>query len=121
MANGETGATACDHYHRFEGLSETLKMLKDDYVGTLPIFITENGMAWDDTVQNGAVDDLARARYLFDHLAQGHAARANGANVQGYFYWSLLDNFEWAFGYEKCFGMVHVNLETLQRVPKNSF
>ncbi|NOR61790.1 MAG: beta-glucosidase [Rhodobacteraceae bacterium] len=103
------------------GLSETLQMLKDNYIENLPIYITENGMAWDDTMQNGTVDDLARTNYLFDHLAQVKSARAEGANIQGYFYWSLLDNYEWAFGYEKRFGMIYVDFETLQRVPKNSF
>ncbi len=104
-----------------EGLAETLQMLKTDYVEDLPIYITENGMAWDDTVHNGTVDDPARSNYLFGHLAQVSAAQADGANIQGYFYWSLLDNYEWAFGYEKRFGMIHVDFETLERVPKNSY
>ena len=104
-----------------EGLGETLKMLQQDYIADLPLFVTENGMAWADVPQNGVIDDPVRSRYLFDHLAQVQAAIASGANVQGYFYWSLLDNFEWAFGYEKRFGMIHVDFETQKRTPKNSF
>ena len=104
-----------------EGLSDTLQMLKADYIDDLPVLITENGMAWDDSVQNGAVDDPERAAYLFDHLAKVKSALEAGVNIQGYFYWSLLDNYEWAFGYEKRFGMIHVDFETFERVPKNSF
>jgi len=99
-----------------EGLAETLKMLTQDYVGPLPVFITENGMALAE-----ASHDAARSRYLFAHLEQAHAAMASGANVKGYFYWSLLDNYEWAFGFEKRFGLVHVDFETLARRPKDSF
>ena len=98
-----------------EGLAETLTMLTQDYIGTLPIFITENGMALAEAPQ-----DAPRSAYLFAHLKQAHAAMAKGANVQGYFYWSLLDNYEWAFGYEKRFGLVHVDFETLARSPKDS-
>jgi len=104
-----------------EGLGETLQMLWQDYTDELPLFITENGMAWDDAPQNGAIDDPARSRYLFAHLAQVESAIASGANIQGYFYWSLLDNYEWAFGCEKRFGMTYVDFETQKRTPKNSF
>jgi len=104
-----------------EGLNETLQWLHKDLIGDLPVFVTENGMAWADTVKDGAVDDPARTAYLFDHLAQVRNAQRDGCNIQGYFYWSLLDNFEWAFGYEKRFGMVHVDFETLKRTPKASF
>ncbi|MBL1435367.1 MAG: beta-glucosidase [Rhodobacteraceae bacterium] len=104
-----------------EGLGETLKMLRQDYTADLPLFVTENGMAWDDSPQDGVIDDPARSDYLFSHLAQIQSAIAGGANIQGYFYWSLLDNFEWAFGYEKRFGMIHVDFETQERTPKNSF
>ncbi len=97
------------------GLAETLTMLTQDYVGDLPLFITENGMALAQSPQ-----DPARSRYLFDHLAELKSAMAKGAKVQGYFYWSLLDNYEWAFGYEKRFGLVHVDFSTLERTPKDS-
>lgn len=104
-----------------EGLGEILQMLRQDYTADLPLFVTENGMAWDDSPQDGVIDDPARSQYLFDHLAQIQSANASGANIQGYFYWSLLDNYEWAFGYEKRFGMIHVDFETQERTPKNSF
>ncbi len=100
-----------------KGLGETLNMLSTEYTGDLPLFITENGMAWEE----GGLKDPARSRYLFEHLAEVKAAMAMGANVQGYFYWSLLDNYEWAFGYEKRFGLIHVDFETLARRPKESF
>ncbi len=104
-----------------EGLGETLHMLRHSYTADLPLFITENGMAWENAPQDGTIDDPARSRYLFAHLAQVKSAIASGANIQGYFYWSLLDNYEWAFGYEKRFGMIHVDFETQKRTPKNSF
>ena len=104
-----------------KGLGETLGWLRKDYTGNLPIFITENGMAWDDAPQNGVVEDPARNHYLFAHLAQVKAALDQGANIQGYFYWSLLDNYEWAYGYDKRFGLIHVDFETLKRCPKESF
>ena len=104
-----------------EGLRETLGWLSAEFTEDLPLFVTENGMAWEDAPENGTVSDSARSRYLFDHLAQVKAAMKDGANVQGYFYWSLLDNYEWAFGYEKRFGMIYVDFETQERTPKNSF
>lgn len=104
-----------------QGLGEVLSRLQQEYIGDLPIYITENGMAWDDKVQNGMVADPLRQKYIFDHLGQVKQALDNGANIKGYFYWSLLDNYEWAFGYEKRFGLVHVDFDTQKRTPKNSF
>ncbi|WP_226550673.1 GH1 family beta-glucosidase [Celeribacter naphthalenivorans] len=104
-----------------EGLRALLVKLKDRYVGDLPIVVTENGMAWDDHVKNGVVHDPERCTYIKDHLAAMHQAIAEGVNLKGFFYWSLLDNYEWAFGYERRFGMVHVDFETLQRTPKASY
>ena len=66
-------------------------------------------------------DDPERIRFIADHIAATGRAIAAGANVQGFFYWSLLDNYEWAFGYEKRFGMVHVDFDTLKRTPKASY
>ncbi len=100
-----------------EGLGEVLKWLGAEFTGALPLFITENGMAWG----SHPTRDPARSRYLFGHLAAVKAAMASGANVQGYFYWSLLDNFEWAYGYEKRFGLIHVDFTTQARTPKDSF
>jgi beta-glucosidase len=62
-----------------------------------------------------------REDFLFAHLDATRRAIADGANVKGFFYWSLLDNYEWALGYEKRFGLVHVDFETLQRLPKASY
>ncbi len=104
-----------------EGLRETLGWLSAEFTKDLPLYVTENGMAWADVPENDIVRDPARSRYLFDHLAQVKVAMNDGAKVQGYFYWSLLDNYEWAFGYEKRFGMIHVDFETQVRTPKNSF
>jgi beta-glucosidase len=90
-------------------------------VGDLPIYVTENGMANADEVINGSVNDHVREDFLFAHLRATQRAIADGANVKGFFYWSLLDNYEWALGYEKRFGIVHVDFETLQRIPKASY
>ncbi|WP_411890395.1 GH1 family beta-glucosidase [Yoonia sp. SDW83-1] len=104
-----------------DGLHHFLTRLSRDYVGDLPLYVTENGMAWDDTVENGAVYDPERTSFVSDHMLATKRAIADGANVQGFFYWSLLDNYEWAFGYEKRFGIVHVDFETLKRTPKASY
>jgi len=104
-----------------DGLRRLLVRLSDNYVGDMPIYVTENGMAWDDHIENGAVNDAARIQFVSDHVKATKQAIDQGANVQGFFYWSLLDNYEWAFGYEKRFGMVHVDFETLKRTPKASY
>ncbi len=104
-----------------DGLRNLLVRMARDYVGTLPLVVTENGMAWDDAVQDGQVADPMRQAYVAAHLNATRHAISEGANVQGFFYWSLLDNYEWAFGYEKRFGLVHVDFETMQRTPKASY
>ena len=78
-------------------------------------------MANADILQDHTVTDQIREDYLFAHLAATRQAIAEGANVKGFFYWSLLDNYEWAEGYEKRFGLVHVDFETLERTPKSSY
>jgi beta-glucosidase len=86
-----------------------------------PIYITENGAAFPDEVSaDGRVHDPRRLNYLRDHFIQTRAAMQDGVDVRGYFVWSLLDNFEWARGYGKRFGIVRVNFETLQRSIKDS-
>jgi beta-glucosidase len=104
------------------GLGEQLVLLKERYGDRLPpIFVTENGCAYDDVVEDGAVHDPDRIAYLDAHLrAVADAIRA-GVDVAGYYTWSLLDNFEWAEGYTKRFGLVHVDYETQTRTPKDSF
>ena len=104
-----------------DGLHHFLTRMARDYVGDLPLYVTENGMAWDDHVAGGAVADPERAAYLNDHLRATHRATQDGANVRGFFYWSLLDNYEWAFGYEKRFGLIHVDFDTQVRTPKDSY
>ncbi|MDN4037988.1 GH1 family beta-glucosidase [Massilia sp. YIM B02443] len=103
-----------------EGLSELLTRIENDYHPG-PMYVTENGSAFDDTVDaNGEVDDVQRRQYLMRHLASLKDAIDNGVPVKGYFAWSLLDNFEWAEGYLKRFGLVHIDYETQQRRLKNS-
>jgi beta-glucosidase len=104
-----------------DGLHHFLTRLSKDYVGDLPLYVTENGMAWADEVENGAVYDPERTAFASDHILAAKRAMDDGANVKGFFYWSLLDNYEWAFGYEKRFGMVHVDFDTLKRTPKASY
>ena len=97
-----------------------LVRLHQDYPG-LPMVITENGAAFPDKPDNsGFVADDARIAYLAAHLAAVADARAQGADVRGYFAWSLMDNFEWAEGYSKRFGLVHVDYESQARTPKQS-
>ena len=87
----------------------------------LPIYITENGSAWPDTVsEDGEVHDPDRVSYLQEHLGAVADAVEDGVDIRGYFAWSLLDNFEWAYGYEKRFGIVHVDYDTLKRTVKDS-
>ncbi len=104
-----------------DGLCGFLTRISRDYVGDMPIYVTENGMAWDDNVENGAVDDRERRQFISDHVLATRRAIDDGANVRGFFYWSLLDNYEWAFGYEKRFGLIHVDFDTLKRTPKASY
>ncbi|RUS60483.1 beta-glucosidase [Pseudorhodobacter sp. E13] len=104
-----------------EGLGFFLRRTARDYSGDLPIYITENGMAGADRLVAGRVEDAARIDYLAQHLRAVQSAAADGVPVQGYFTWSLLDNYEWALGYEKRFGLIHVDFETLQRTPKASY
>ncbi|MDX3340947.1 MULTISPECIES: GH1 family beta-glucosidase [Streptomyces] len=100
-------------------LTDLLVRLERDYA--LPTVITENGAAFDDTVAaDGSVPDADRTAYLADHIAAVVAARDRGADVRGYFAWSLMDNFEWAYGYDKRFGIVRVDYDTQLRTLKDS-
>ena len=102
------------------GMTNMLLRLTRDYAG-LPLMITENGAAFEDQPdEHGFVADDDRTTYLAEHLRAVAAAVQQGADVRGYFAWSLLDNFEWAYGYDKRFGIVRVDYETLERVPKQS-
>jgi beta-glucosidase len=103
-----------------EGLKDLLVRMQRDY--ELPdVYITENGAAYPDTRTNGSVADPSRISYLERHLGALRDAISEGIPVRGYFLWSLLDNFEWAFGFSRRFGIVYVDFDTLERVPKDSF
>ncbi|MFJ9180335.1 GH1 family beta-glucosidase [Streptomyces sp. NPDC102360] len=89
--------------------------------GGLPLYVTENGAAYPDKPDaDGRVHDPERIAYLHGHLAAVRRAIADGADVRGYYLWSLMDNFEWAYGYEKRFGAVYVDYATQERTPKSS-
>ena len=95
---------------------------KERYAGDLPIYILENGAAFPDRVDpDGRIRDEARISYLRSYLGAVQDAIEAGVPVRGYFVWSLLDNFEWALGYSKRFGLVHVDYETQERRPKDSY
>jgi beta-glucosidase len=104
-----------------DGLHDLLTRLRDDYAPPA-IHIFENGAAYDDVrLHNGEVLDPERQAYIEEHLAAVGRAIDEGVPVRGYFVWSLLDNFEWAEGYWKRFGIVYVDFPTLERVPKGSY
>jgi beta-glucosidase len=98
-----------------KGLSDLLVRVATEYT-MLPIYVTENGMA-----EVEGDNDPRRVKYYEDHLKAVLAARRAGADVRGYFAWSLLDNYEWAEGYNKRFGLVHVDYQTQKRTPKSSY
>jgi beta-glucosidase len=88
----------------------------------LPLYITENGAAFADVAHPGAevVEDPQRVAYLREHLAELQRAIAGGADVRGYYVWTLTDNFEWHHGFSKRFGLIHVDFETQRRTWKRS-
>jgi beta-glucosidase len=102
------------------GITELLVGLSRRYPG-VPLMVTENGAAFDDVVSpDGAVHDPQRVAYLHDHIEAVGAAMDAGADVRGYMVWSLMDNFEWAYGFHKRFGIVRIDYDTLARTPKDS-
>ncbi|MGP3971034.1 GH1 family beta-glucosidase [Streptomyces sp. 6N223] len=103
-----------------EGLYEMLTRVTREY-GPRPVYVTENGAAFDDRVaEDGTIRDEARRAYLDSHFRAAHRALADGVDLRGYFVWSLMDNFEWAHGYSKRFGLVHVDFATQRRTMKDS-
>jgi beta-glucosidase len=102
-----------------DALEELLLRLARDYPET-PLLVTENGAAFPDVVVDGRVHDVARQDFIERHLAAALSARTAGADVRGYLVWSLMDNFEWGYGYSKRFGIVRVDYDTQERTVKDS-
>jgi len=111
--------TGMDWEVHADSFTELLLRINQDYAPK-EFFITENGSAWDDHVIDGKVDDPNRVSYLERHLDAMFKARDLGVPINGYFAWSLMDNFEWAYGYAKRFGLIYVDYETQKRIPKSS-
>jgi beta-glucosidase len=102
------------------GLVDTLVRLHEEYP-RIPLHVTENGAAYRDVIDDdGMIHDVDRIAFLEGHLRAAHTAIEHGVDLRGYFYWSLVDNFEWAEGYAKRFGIVHVDYTTQVRTPKQS-
>jgi beta-glucosidase len=102
-------------------IHELLTRVVAPVTGSLPLYITENGSSWYDYVtHDGRVEDFERESYLRGHLTALHQAIADGVPLKGYFAWSLMDNYEWAEGYAKRFGLVYVDFATQQRILKRS-
>jgi beta-glucosidase len=103
-----------------DGLEAVLREVAERYPAP-PLYVTENGAAfYDPPAAEDLVDDPLRVDYLREHLRAVHRAIAAGADVRGYFAWSLLDNLEWSHGFAKRFGLVHVDFATQHRTPKAS-
>lgn len=112
--------TAMDWEVNPSGLHRLLVRLGKEYPTLPPLYVTENGASYDDTRVGDTIDDPKRALYIAEHIQAVADAIADGADVRGYFVWSLLDNFEWAWGYNKRFGIVYVDYDTQERIPKRS-
>jgi beta-glucosidase len=103
------------------GLYDTLVAINNETPDGVLLYVTENGCANDDVLAaDGTVQDTARIDFLYGHIEAAHNALASGVPLAGYFVWSLLDNFEWAHGYDARFGIVYVDYETQERTPKAS-
>ena len=103
-----------------DGFTDLLVRLDRDYPNLPPLYITENGAAYDDPVVDGRCHDVRRIDYLDLHMRSILDALDAGVDIRGYYQWSLLDNFEWALGYDKRFGLVHVDFDSLERTPRDS-
>ncbi len=116
----EAAATAMGWEVYPDGLEHLLVRLASEY--QVPkVYVTESGSAWpDDIGPDGHIADGKRTQYLLDHVAAAARAARHGVPLAGYFAWSLMDNFEWAYGYEKRFGLIHVDYETQARTIKAS-
>ena len=104
-----------------QGLYDILRYIKENY-GNIPLYITENGATYDDILTSDRkIHDVQRISYLKRHFEKALLAIQDGINLKGYYVWSLLDNFEWAEGYSKRFGLVYIDYKTFERIPKDSF
>lgn len=103
-----------------ESLYLLLKRLQSEYTHDFPIYIAENGAAYEDELIDGQVDDQERLEYFQSHLEACLRFTEEGGNLAGYYAWSFMDNFEWAFGYARRFGIVYVDYETQERIVKKS-
>ncbi|MEM0898445.1 MAG: GH1 family beta-glucosidase [Pseudomonadota bacterium] len=104
-----------------ENFGDLLRWVAREYTGDLPLYVTENGMAGPEQITDNACNDPERIEFLSAHIAEMQKAMNDGVPINGYTVWSLLDNFEWERGYDKRFGLVHVDYETLERTPKSSW
>jgi beta-glucosidase len=105
-----------------EGLGYFLRRIKYEYDSKIPIYVTENGMANRDQINiKNEILDEDRIEYFQLHLDELSKCLKEKISLKGYFAWSLLDNYEWSFGYEKRFGLVHINYENFKRTPKSSY
>ena len=101
-------------------LTRMLVAMKEEYKNLPPIYITENGAALEDSLENGRVRDVGRMQYLHDHLKALEAASKAGVKIAGYYVWSFIDNLEWSCGFKMTFGIVHVVRSNMKRVLKDS-
>ena len=103
-----------------QGLYDQIQRVVKNYLNYKKIYITENGLGYKDNFDNGKIRDDARIDYIKQHLEVISDAIRDGANVKGYFLWSLMDVFSWSNGYEKRYGLFYVDFETQKRYPKKS-
>ncbi|HKL43455.1 MAG: beta-glucosidase [Halanaerobiales bacterium] len=102
-----------------DGLYDLLININHNYTD-IPIFITENGAAFDDKIINKKINDSKRIKYLYSHFKSAYKALQNGVPLKRYYVWSLMDNFEWAYGYSKRFGLIYIDYKTKKRFLKDS-
>lgn len=119
LSNDGKVRTAMGWEIRPQGMADVLCWLREDY-GNPAVYITENGSAFDDILEKGKVHDIQRINYFKAYLQEVSKARTLGSDLRGYFAWSLLDNFEWATGFSKRFGLIHVDYTSQQRTIKDS-
>jgi beta-glucosidase len=118
---GPRPKTAMDWEIYPEGLGQLLPRIAEQVGADMPLYITENGLATNEPIIDGRSQDGLRLDFFNQHLAEVKGAIDKGLNIKGYTAWSLMDNYEWSFGYDKRFGLIHIDFETLKRTPKASY